>query len=290
MSEDDAPGRVDDGLGPPPRPGAPGAPLDRGAGTTPAATLDEATRTTSSLSSIASAASQAIARAIARAIATAAAPGGVLVALGLALLAAWRLAEPAADLGPLGRSLEVALVAAAVAWALGVAGGWLHAHRLPAGPALLCLAIAPLVVPPFLVALGWLDLVGPGGRALRVLGVRPPAGPALLAASPLYTAWACGALLGAALHPIPLLAARAALLRLDPACLEAARLVGGARAARRIALATAAPAAGAGAALVFALALLERATPLLVLRGVPVPVQVEEVALRFAAERDAWLA
>ncbi|MCO5165030.1 MAG: hypothetical protein M9894_01515 [Planctomycetes bacterium] len=150
--------------------------------------------------------------------------------------------------------------------------------------------MAPLVVPPFLVALGWLDLVGPGGRVLRALGVRPPGGPSLLAQSPLYTPWACGLLLGAALHPIPLLAARAALRRLDPACLEAARLARGTRGARQVALAVAAPAAGAGAALVLVLALLERATPLLVLRGIPVPGQVEEVALRFAAERDPWLA
>lgn len=217
-----------------------------------------------------------------------AALGAALLIVGVVLVCAWRALEPAADLQPLARSAHVGLVAAAAALALGLLGGALHARRLPLGQALLALAVAPLVVPPFLVALGWIDLLGPAGRVVRALGGAAPTGPSLLATSPLYTPWACGLLLGAALHPIVLLAVRAALLRVDPASLEAARLARGPAGEARVALAAALPAALAGALLVLVLAVLERATPLLVLRGVPVPVQVEEIAIRFATERDPW--
>lgn len=217
-------------------------------------------------------------------------PATALLVAGLALVAAWRALEPGADQQPFGRSVHVGLVAAATALVMGLIGGALHARRLPLRRALLALAVAPLVVPPFLVALGWIDLLGPAGRVVRALGGAAPAGPSLLATSPLYTPWACGLLLGAALHPIVLLSARAALLRVDPAALEAATLARGSAGARWVALAAALPAALAGALVVLVLTVLERATPLLVLRGVPVPVQVEEIAIRFATERDPWLA
>jgi iron(III) transport system permease protein len=207
-----------------------------------------------------------------------------LLACGLALLVAWRLADPGADLAPLGRSLDVAVRAAAAALVLGLAGGWLLAHRLPFGRALLVVAAGPLVIPPFIAALGWIDLVGPGGRLLQALGGAPAAGPTVSVSSPLYTTWACGLLLAASFQPIVLLAVRAALLRVDPAALDAARLARGRAGVRRILLAAALPSAVAGALVVLVLALLERPTPLLVLRGLAVPVQIEQVAVRFATD------
>lgn len=214
-------------------------------------------------------------------------PALAAAALGALLLVVWAGLEARAGawtLAPLGRSLVVAGFAAAAAVGLGLPVAWALAARPRVGLAGGALLLAPLVAPPFLVALAWVDLIGPGGRLVAPVAGRP-VGPALLAPSPVYAPWVCGLYLGAAWAPLPAAAALAALRRVDRAGLEAARLAGGRRLELRTLARDVAPAVGAAALAVVALALVERAAPLLAIRGVPVPVQAEEVAQRFAERR-----
>lgn len=215
-------------------------------------------------------------------------PAAVAAAAALAVVAGWTALEPgsrgSSELWPLGRTLVAAATAAGVALAAGVAyATWVATLRLPGRRLLGGLGVAPLVVPPYLAAVGWRDLLGPAGKLTRLV-VPPPTGPSLLAESWLYTPLGCGLVLGTSLFPLVLLAAWAALARVDPARLEAARLLRGPAGARRIRRAALGPHALAAALLVFALAAVEFSVPQLLMRGRP--VQAEEVYRRMAGEHD----
>jgi len=202
--------------------------------------------------------------------------GAALVALGLVIdpTPAW----------PFLRSLLVAAVAGLSAVLLGVPVGWALA-RSPGSWALRLAAVTSLAAPPFLTAMAWIDLVGPGGRVTTWVLGRTSDGPSLLTPSLVYSPAACGLFLGAAWAPLPALALAAALRRVDGAGVDAARLAGGWPLAARLLARAVAPALAAGGLAVAVLALAERATPLIAIRNVALPVQAEAVAERWTGER-----
>ncbi|MCP4804230.1 MAG: iron ABC transporter permease [Proteobacteria bacterium] len=127
-----------------------------------------------------------------------------------------------------------------MAGSIGLAGAWLTARMQLAGrPLLLALLASPLAVPPYLVALTWLDLTGPTGPLKDTIELH---GSLTLAAI----------LLGVCTSPLVLLGARAALERLDPRIEEAAATLGLGpfERAYRVVIPAIRPALGAGVALV----------------------------------------
>jgi iron(III) transport system permease protein len=181
-------------------------------------------------------------------------------------------------------SLRVAALATAVALLLGLPlGAVLARWRLPGRPLLWALVLGPLVVPPYLAAIGWVDAFGPGGAVPRALGLAQDAGPSLLAGGAVYSWPSCGVLLGGAWFPLVALAVWAALRRVPAGQLEAARLVRGAAGERRILLAAALPHALAGGLLVFALTAVEFAVPQLL----RIKVLAEDAYLAMAADGKA---
>ncbi|HJN75479.1 MAG TPA: iron ABC transporter permease [Myxococcota bacterium] len=131
-----------------------------------------------------------------------------------------------------GTTLLLALGSACVAGALGLAGAWLSVRvQTPGRWILTALYASPLAVPPYLVALTWLDLVGtPMHGKLPV---------------------AC-LVLGVCTSPLVLLVTRPAMERLDPRMEEAAAILGldSARRALRVVIPALRPAIGAGLCLV----------------------------------------
>lgn len=187
-------------------------------------------------------------------------------------------------MSPLLRTLEVALVAALVALALGLAWAALaRVHRLPGGRLWRLLELAPLIAPPYLAAMAWLEALGPAGWLARALGTAPTSG----APAPALMGWvdtpvSAGLVLGGCWFPLVSLAAGAALSRIDPGQLEAARLARGERGVWALRWASARGAALAAALGVFALAAVELAVPLLL----RVDVQSERVLALQAEHRD----
>jgi iron(III) transport system permease protein len=192
--------------------------------------------------------------------------------LGLAVWTAGGTGRDATS-APFWRSAGIAGLAFAVAMLLGVGLALVTTSlRLRAGGLLVGLCVAALVVPRYLAAVAWVDMLGPAGR-ITTLWRAAPNEPSLLVDHWIYTWGSCGLLLGCCLFPLPYLAARAALLRADPGALEAARLARGAGGELRVAWATAWPQALAGGLLAAALAGLEFAVPQLL----RIRVQAEEV-------------
>lgn len=155
-------------------------------------------------------------------------PVGAVVAraLGAAQL------PPAGALELVLNTLLLALGSACVAGTLGLAGAWLSVRvRTPARIVLTGLYAAPLAVPPYLVALTWLDVVG----------------------TPMHgRIWVACLVLGVCTSPLVLLVTRAAVARLDPRMEEAAALMGlgPVQRAVRVLIPALRPALGAGLCLV----------------------------------------
>ena len=184
-------------------------------------------------------------------------------------------------MSPLLRSLEVAAVAALVALGLGLAWAALaRVHRFPGGRLWRGLELLPLVMPPYLAAVAWLEALGPAGWLADALGRAGPL-PTQVSRGWVDTPWSAGLLLGGCWFPLVSLAAGAGLLRLDQDQLEAARLCRGAPGAWRLRWAAARGPALAGALGVFALGLVELAVPQILRVG----VRAEDV-LRLQAEND----
>jgi iron(III) transport system permease protein len=151
-------------------------------------------------------------------------------------------------------TLAMALLVGLGAIALGLPLGWLTARTdLPFRRALAVLVIVPLAVPSYVLAFAFIGMFGPSGTLADLLA------PLGVASVPdLYGLPGAVLVLVLATYPYVTLAVRAAVLRLDPAQLEAARTLGedGRGAFRRVVLpALAAPAlAGALLAVLYALA------------------------------------
>jgi iron(III) transport system permease protein len=198
--------------------------------------------------------------------------------------------------GPLGGSMGMAAVGAAVALVIGVPFALLVEHvRRGARRTFWVVGLLVLMVPPYIVAESWIVLFGPAGKISRpvamLLGFGPrSADPVEIArfAAPgcVYTWPAAGVVMGGCLFPIVALAVAGALRRTDHRIFQSARIAQGTRGvfeigARLLAL----PAIGA-ALLVFAVTLTEFAVPqLLRVRtvGEAVYEQIQEGDLAAAA-------
>ncbi len=84
-----------------------------------------------------------------------------------------------------------------------------------------CLMI-PMMIPPQVTALSWIQLFGPNSTLLQVLGLAPPMG----APNPIYSRTGIILLLGIQNTPLVFLVLRSALRRIPSDLLEAARLTG----------------------------------------------------------------
>jgi iron(III) transport system permease protein len=129
------------------------------------------------------------------------------------------------------------------------------------------LVLAPMILPPFVGAVGLRRLLGNFGSLtvlLQHLGILSPhEGINWLTAGGF---WALAALMSLGLYPIAYLNLQASLANIDPAMLEAARNLGGRRYYnfRRITLPLAMPGIFAGSTLVFIWAFTELGTPLMI--------------------------
>jgi iron(III) transport system permease protein len=132
------------------------------------------------------------------------------------------------------------------------------------GPLIFCILL-PMMIPPHVTAIAWIQAVGPGSPVLGALGLAPPPG----TPNPLYSGGGVVALLTLQHAPLVFLVLRAALRTLPREMTEAAR-VAGARPVTvlaRIVLPLLAPSLIAAAALAFVSALGNFGIPALL--GIP---------------------
>lgn len=152
-----------------------------------------------------------------------------------------------------GNTLGIALAATAMAVVLGTLAAWLVAlTNMRAKRAWVFAFILPLMIPPQVTALAWVQALSPSSWIVALLN-----GIGLTLSSdgkqPLYSAWGIILLLGLHNAPLVFLSVRAGLRRLPADLVEAARITGASplRVMRTVILPLARPAIFAGAALSF---------------------------------------
>jgi len=151
-----------------------------------------------------------------------------------------------------GNTLIVALGATALSLLLGTLAAWLVAlSDIRARAAWVFAFILPLMIPPQVTALAWVQAMSPSGPLMKLLaglGLPPVAGP-----PPLYSMSGIILLLGLHNAPLVFLAVRAGLQRLPSDLVEAAKIAGASplRVLFTVILPLARPAIFAGAALSF---------------------------------------
>ena len=120
------------------------------------------------------------------------------------------------------------------------------------GALVFCLMV-PMMIPPQITALAWMQVTGPSSVLLRTLGVAPPLG----SPQPLHSAWGIAVLLGIQHAAIVFLTLRAGLRLVPGDLIEAARIAGarGGRVWAQIVLPLSLPSLAAGAAMTFVTAL-----------------------------------
>jgi iron(III) transport system permease protein len=125
--------------------------------------------------------------------------------------------------------------------------------------------VLPMLIPPQVTALAWLQLTGPASPLLKTLGLAPPLG----SPQPLYSAGGIALLLGIQYAPMVFLSLRASLVSLPADLIEAALLAGAsqARVWRDIIVPLVRPGLLAAAALAFVSALGNFGVPALL--GIP---------------------
>jgi len=167
----------------------------------------------------------------------------------------------------LGNSLLVALVVTLLCNLVALPLALIADRYSFRGKALLtALVLVPMVLPPFVGAIGIKQLLGTFGTLTILLQhlhlLRPDEGINFLRAGGF---WALIALISLGLYPIAFLNIQAALANIDPAMLEAAQNLGGQRWRnfRRITLPLAMPGIFAGSTIIFIWAFTELGTPLL---------------------------
>ncbi|HYE06306.1 MAG TPA: ABC transporter permease subunit [Planctomycetota bacterium] len=187
------------------------------------------------------------------------------------------LAHPAYRAG-LGNALLVAACTTAIAFVLATPTAWLAARCRFRGRGIAeALLLAPLVLPPFVGAIGVAQLAGQYGAFNAVgaaLGLWPDGGgPDWLGGHRFALVVALEAL---GLYPILHLTLRASFTALDPALIEAARSLGARwpRVCARVIVPLVAPGAFAGGAVVFVWSFTELGTPLMLGFDRHVAVQV----------------
>jgi len=163
----------------------------------------------------------------------------------------WRLLHSAAALRATGNTLLVSLGATAFSLLLGTLAAWLVAlSDIRARAAWVFVFILPLMIPPQVTALAWIQAMSPSGflmQFLTMLGFTPGSRP------PLYSMGGMILLLGLHNAPLVFLSVRAGLQRMPANLVEAAQVTGASplRVLLTVILPLARPAIFAGAALSF---------------------------------------
>jgi iron(III) transport system permease protein len=174
-------------------------------------------------------------------------------------------------------SMSLGVGAALVAGALGMPVGLALARGVTVPGPWRVVTIAPLLIPPYVMAVAWTLTIGPSGPLASVLSARRLNDWA-------YSAWAAPLVLGISLYPLVALAVDAALARVDVHAEDAARLVAPPmRVFSHITLPLMAPTVSVVLLLVFALAITEFGVPGLL----RVRVYTTEVFTAFSAFYDA---
>ncbi|WP_444464700.1 ABC transporter permease [Rhodobacter capsulatus] len=139
------------------------------------------------------------------------------------------------------------------------------ALRLPGRMLASFLALSPVLIPSQIMALGWIELLGPGSALLAPLGLAPAPGQP----NPLYSGLGVAWLLGIEHMPLVFIAVRAGLQAIPEDLIEAARIAGAGpgRILARVILPLTLPAVAAGAMLSLAGALGNFGVPALL--GIP---------------------
>ncbi|MGR3782252.1 MAG: ABC transporter permease [Albimonas sp.] len=136
------------------------------------------------------------------------------------------LAEALADervLRALRRSLETALASAVLALGLGTLYALLLGlTNVRFKTAFVFLILAPMMIPPHVTAIAWIQSLGPSSVLLRTLGIAPPLG----STHPLYSPGGIVLLLAIQHAPLAMLLVRSGLRALPREALEAARIAG----------------------------------------------------------------
>lgn len=177
----------------------------------------------------------------------------------------------------LGNSVRLAASAALIGSVLGVPAGLMLA-RLPQAVALpwRFTLLLPLVLPPYILGVVWVFVMGRAGLAGRLMGSDGVSDWA-------YSLAGAGMVLGIAFAPLAMLLAEAARRAIPPRLIEAARLVASpGRTLVRITLPLVASSLAAGGLLIFVLALAELGVPSLL----GARVYTTEVFTQFAALYD----
>jgi iron(III) transport system permease protein len=189
-------------------------------------------------------------------------------------------ANPARYLHPLGNTLGLAGATAAIALTLGVTLGLLLGKTdLPLRKVFLVLFMVPLLMPPYVLALSWIDLLARNGLLSGIV-----AEAVLIAASErLYGLWGCVWVMASALMPIVIIITMVSLRTLNPKLEEPGRLTAGwPRTLRHVTLPLAQPALIFAVTIVFLLAVGEVGVPMLL----RYPVYPVETLVQFAAFYD----
>ena len=154
------------------------------------------------------------------------------------------------------------VISTALGTALALATGLV---RLPGRALASFLALSPVLIPSQIMALAWVQMLGPGSAILGPLGLAPGPGQT----NPLYSGAGVAWLMGIEHMPLVFIAVRAALAAIPGDLVEAARISGAgpARITRRVILPLTLPAALAGATLAFAAAVGNFGIPALL--GIP---------------------
>ncbi|VAW17517.1 Ferric iron ABC transporter, permease protein [hydrothermal vent metagenome] len=150
----------------------------------------------------------------------------------------------------LGHSLEVAVGGTLLASVLGIVVALaVSMTDLRARSLFVLCFVLPVMIAPQVMALSWLQIVGPASPLLKMLGIAPPIG----TPNPLYSKWGIILLLGVHYAPLVFLAMRAGLRALPRELIEAglSNGAGSLTVLRTIVLPLTRPALVAGVALVF---------------------------------------
>jgi iron(III) transport system permease protein len=173
------------------------------------------------------------------------------------------------------RSLWIAVGTTALVLLIAVPLAWMaHRYQFPGKGALQALLLVPMVLPPFVGAIGFQQIFGVYGSFNVLLGRLTGLGPIDVLGRAGY--WGVISLEALALYPIMYLNVAAALGNVDPAMEQAAANLGagGLTRFRRITLPLIMPGLFAGATIVFVWAFTELGTPLMMQYTQCTPVQV----------------
>lgn len=135
----------------------------------------------------------------------------------------WQVMQAGSTWRALGHSLYTATLGALVSLFLGAVFAYSITLTNVRGKQWLVFCfMLPMMIPPQVTALSWLQLMGPASPLLNTLGIAPPLG----SPQPLYSAGGIILLLGIQSAPLVFLAMRTSLINLPADLIEAARVSG----------------------------------------------------------------